>query len=213
MFGSRRDRLEARCAAADANADAASTGDKLSRITAIRARGSGGDSKTFLSLMPNAPGAKWSPSRKSTCGATPTTSARGESLLLGRPPHVVFPDPQRFTCRITLHVQRVALRRDRPPRRREVGLERLRPRVLLAQHLRLPPISLAVRVRHRRRHGLLDRDRIQVRAPCQCFLEGRLARERGLLPFARVARLPQRVHDLSPICFGRVAAPPFRFLD
>ena len=73
VFGSRRDRLEARCAAADANADAASTGDKLSRIAAIRARGSGGDSKTFRSLMPRAPGAKWSPSRKSTCGATPTT--------------------------------------------------------------------------------------------------------------------------------------------
>ena len=37
MFGSRRppDRLDARCAAADANADAASTGDKLSRIAAI----------------------------------------------------------------------------------------------------------------------------------------------------------------------------------
>ena len=82
MFGSRRDRLEARCAAADANADAASTGDKLSRIAAIRARGSGGDSKTFRSLMPNAPGAKWSPSRKSTCGATPTTSARGRSIGL-----------------------------------------------------------------------------------------------------------------------------------
>ena len=59
MFGSRRppERLDARCAAADANADAASTGERLSRITAIRARGSGGDSKTFLSLMPNAPGA------------------------------------------------------------------------------------------------------------------------------------------------------------
>ena len=73
MFGSRR-RLEARCAAADANADAASTGERLSRIAAMRARGSGGDSKTFLSLMPNAPGAKCSPSRKSTCGATPTTT-------------------------------------------------------------------------------------------------------------------------------------------
>ena len=80
--------------------------------------------------------------------------------------------------------------------RPSIALEHLRPRVLLAQHLRLPPISLAVRVRDRRRHGLLDRDRIQVRAPRQCFLEGRLARERGLLPFARVARLPQRVQDL-----------------
>ena len=82
VFGSRRERLEARCAAADANADAASTGDKLSRIAAMRARGSGGDSKTFLSLMPRAPGAKWSPSRKSTCGATPTTSARRETHKL-----------------------------------------------------------------------------------------------------------------------------------
>ena len=62
MFGSRRppDRLDARAAAADANADAASTGERLSRITAIRARGSGGDSNTFRSLTPNAPGAKWS---------------------------------------------------------------------------------------------------------------------------------------------------------
>jgi hypothetical protein len=63
VFGSRRpERLEARCAAADAKADAASTGERLSRITAIRARGSGGDSKTFRSLMPRAPGAKCSPS-------------------------------------------------------------------------------------------------------------------------------------------------------
>jgi len=29
VFGSRRDRLEARCAAADANADAASTGEEI----------------------------------------------------------------------------------------------------------------------------------------------------------------------------------------
>ena len=82
VFGSRRDRLEARCAAADANADAASTGDKLSRIAAIRARGSGGDSKTFLSFTPNAPGARCSPSKYNTCGATPTTSARGRSIGL-----------------------------------------------------------------------------------------------------------------------------------